>query len=666
MSDIEDPEDYRCTAVESCNSSIDPDVYTDFIYTGAAPDIWIGNCLAVPETVPIKQLIKSTMISPWVSIRFEGGGEPSNWDYTEITMGNHSQPGNPEEYCRASIKSFQYGFGTKNQGSKCKVTIVDESGSSFTAWWNRIYKNPISGGSTDNNGTGTYKMKVRFGWSIMQPIEGEDVCPAKGSDFPTSLCNDTFPIYSSSSQTMCSPALWFLPNGMSANYENGKYIYEIEGIDLIFRASENASNKTYGDEYGDWHFADAVRKLASESLPPFNVEFVQWPDSGIGDTPEPLVFNVSDGQAVTTLTHIHLDENLADFQETDLSPLDLQALGPLSKWRCNGVNPLASIQNWMTGLNAENQRSPSRGKGLTMNYDPTYTPPGDPDPTKVQHGRLLIWGDPVANNAEDNIEFDERLKAAYVVNGGGCSPVISFNHNVRWNFSATIAAGGLMGTSSGETQSAAGDYDPPTVVTGTRTTVVAGTTLLNRGGTAPLTNALRSVQTHRRANIVFNTIEAELKVQGDPSYWLCSPFYCAGRVIALVVINPFYLGNDHVLTGCPEWSTLTDSVCNPTLSNKAWYIQSVEHQIKDGSYITTYKLFLLAPRAEIASINSTLTEPMALGGEESATIDTFNCNSGTDQNGGAVPQGGVTAWNGLGCGEVSDPDAFCAGFYYQT
>jgi hypothetical protein len=52
-----------------------------------------------------------------------------------------------DEICKAAIKSFQYGFGVKQQGNTCKVVIVDEKGAEFSTWVQRIVKN-LEGAAT--------------------------------------------------------------------------------------------------------------------------------------------------------------------------------------------------------------------------------------------------------------------------------------------------------------------------------------------------------------------------------------------------------------------------------------------------------------------------------------------------------------------------------------
>ena len=123
--------------------------------------------------------LRGQVLSPYVQVTFndEAG--------TRITVGNRSQPTGGsigvfdeatcrivwhtvEDYCSAAIKSFQYGFGSQNRGSTCKLTIVDEKGGSFTLWANKLAKNIESANYN-------YKMIMQFGWLALGDVDTECV-----------------------------------------------------------------------------------------------------------------------------------------------------------------------------------------------------------------------------------------------------------------------------------------------------------------------------------------------------------------------------------------------------------------------------------------------------------------------------------------------------------
>lgn len=97
-------------------------------------------------------------------------------------------------------------------------------------------------------------------------------------------------------------------------------------------------------------------------------------------------------------------------------------------------------------------------------------------------------------------------------------------------------------------------------------------------------------------------------MQGDPSDWLCTPVLAVQRTVGIIFINPFFLQPNANGTDCPQWSAVdpTDpnaTVCNKILTSKAWWIEGVDHQIRDGQFTTTIRVMLLAPSAETASKN---------------------------------------------------------------
>jgi hypothetical protein len=89
-------------------------------------------------------------------------------------------------------------------------------------------------------------------------------------------------------------------------------------------------------------------------------------------------------------------------------------------------------------------------------------------------------------------------------------------------------------------------------------------------------------------------VEAELLIQGNP--YLDDPLaLCAGAECSIIVINPFMFKKQSA--GCSEW--IADPPMNAFLSNKHWLIQGVSHEIKEGSFTTTLKVWLASPGVDI-------------------------------------------------------------------
>jgi hypothetical protein len=152
-----------------------------------------------------------------------------------------------------------------------------------------------------------------------------------------------------------------------------------------------------------------------------------------------------------------------------------------------------------------------------------------------------------------------------------------------------------------------------------------------------------------RANTVLNSIEAELRVQGDPSDWLCSPVKGYARNLAILVMNTFFLNADPNGGDCPVWSNvlqqlnkqnnLYNTTCNEILSNRNWFITGAEHQIREGSYTTSIKVALYTPGVEASAGQppASTPEPVLLGGDPIG--GTFVCQQGTFTCNTFVPEG---------------------------
>ncbi len=595
----------------------------------------VTDLTRVPSNVPIKTLIKSSLLAPFVKLRFETGVDTATGipdtaadDATEITTGNVSQPNNAE-VCRAVIKSFQYGWGAVQAGNRCKIVIADELGTQFNAWFRRITNNVEA---ASNPKFGFYKMKVQWGW--MAAGSETSSCPATVS-VASGQCQSEagFTNYSTAPQSLiCSPPLWFLPDTITVNMQqNGKFLYEIEGVDLLQRSSEHASARVYTSDGIKDHFVTAVKKLAAESTPAFNVDFLQV-NEATGST-EPLKFFVPP------------NTGFALFGVQVVPDPDVETLGPMMTYSGKEANPLAIINQWLGSVRAQTSNPDlPQGRGITMNYDSNYYNPsidrvnGKP----ARHGRMIIWADafPTGKNAKFNL--DGRIKALYLVNGGSCSPVFGFTPSFKGNFvSAGLRAGGAgMTGSEGKTlkASAAASTVGSTMGRGLKIATAVFTALQDVMGKNADEYAMTNLSLHRRANVLYHSIEAELRVQGDPSIYYCTPFEGYGKCVALVVINPFTMTR---LQGeCPEWETISTGTCNDILTNRAWFIKGCDHQIKEGSYITTLKIMLMMPGVDFdATRSGSPLSATPLGGDPAATTlcdpvtnatnipkqDTFTC-----------------------------------------
>jgi hypothetical protein len=606
--------------------------------------------LGLPASVPIKTNLQGLSPTPFVKLRFEGEltpegtpATPEYWDYTEITTGNISQPGNPE-LCKAAIKSFQYGWGAVESGNTCKIIITDEVGSSLKAWFERIFKNPSIDQITKPQGV--YKMRVQWGWIISgesgdcpsdMTLVGEPFCVGPSFYGTTIIPAPSLPNNSTApNRLICSPVVWFLPDELKVNYNGNKITFEITGIDLLKRSAEQPSALSFGTEGNKVHFKDAVKSLANTSLPPFDVVFKQIDENGnVAD----MQFFVPAGVAAG-------------------SP-DLGTKGPLGVWNANEMSPLQTIRQWINSnaVRAKSYFIDGQGVGIAVNFDPV-------------NRQAILWAD--AHPAcQRTIDSSTRLKAIYI-NTGKCSPVLNFTPSTRYNFLSAAAAGGSSSPVYGR-QSKMSDQQQLTqcklVSRGRRAQSVASNSAMTGMGGA---NAQQQVQIavaeNWRATYLQYSIEAELRVQGDPSDFLCGPLAGYGRTIAIILNSPFYL-EDLEGWDCPVWKQTPTSSCSLPFTSNAWFINGVDHQIMDGKYVTTYKVILFPVASDLNAGTLSGNNPITLGGtnipigsnEKTLTgcpQGCFPCSSSGWYMAGAITG---TTYNGVGIDTAGVPgtDVFC-------
>ena len=605
-----------------------------------SPTIVVGQCgFSFPfvndDAQPmLKSAINGTTSTPFVKIAFqeycEGEENPTTTSATIITMGNVSQPGNTDR-CVTAIKAFQYGWGVVNQGNTCKVTIVDEKGSEFENWVLRLAKNMEA---VPKPVQGSYRMKVQFGWYVAgggdgdicgQPDTRPNVTPADGQ-------NHAF--------TICSPVMMFMPNWINVHFEGGKFIYELEGADLLQRSQEHLVDSTFGQDDAQLFFTKAVELLGKASTPPFRVQFKCIDALG----------------SVVDMQFAQRPGNVAD-RKTKAENIDGLGYGPVGAYRCRERPPLVVIKEWVSthhvwALDLSGKTTADLA-GITYNYDSTFKCEDAAgcicDPNLPQYGILTLWGNGIPSCQGDfsDDQINQRMKAVYIVNGSNCSNVISFNPTLKWHFDLGLKAGGVVTPVQGAVvKQAAGAVAANCPITSTRgiarndkvmdMSMVQKTNAPNVGQAK--TNVLQAT-----ANIMVHAIEAELRTQGDPSSWLCSPLEGTARCVGIVFINPFFLNPGVEDLNCPIWNFNKDrstSICNTMLTNKGWFIKGVDHQIKDGTFITTIKVVLLAPGAELNDANFVgPPAPMAFGLGPTSVPTSLGAWPG----GGQLPYGGQFA-----------------------
>lgn len=260
---------------------------------------------------------------------------------------------------------------------------------------------------------------------------------------------------------------------------------------------------------------------------------------------------------------------------------------PKQCFKSHSENFIQAIMRWITPYRTD------RELGITPAFN-SQLPPGS-------HNQLILW-ESFAPRCGEELGCDRSI-GTYIVNGGKNSPVISFQPNIKWTFGGLNRSSGASSTYADEQPAETGDPDcdsgpngPDDPNQGNRTFNIVTDDAVNVYGTrTSLQETMRAQVEHTRANVSRGTIEAELKIQGDPL--LAAPVDMVGKTCSIVVINPFHiqdLGNDD----CGDW--LQVESCNPVLSNRQWMILGTSHEVKEGSYTTTIKLTLAAGGSEIS------------------------------------------------------------------
>lgn len=257
-------------------------------------------------------------------------------------------------------------------------------------------------------------------------------------------------------------------------------------------------------------------------------------------------------------------------------------------FKADQSNPITIIKRWVRGYCTEND------KGVWPAWDDTSKKP-----------KLILWED-FFPDPQSAIAAGESLKT-YIVNGGECSPVISFTPQIQWPLAFIQTAGGSADSRVSAERLKQQDDDEVRGKNKCDNDQGAGIVTTNpsspdhhirnyhkRSGEEFRRNDKRNT----RANITSMTtpaIKAQIVVQGDPS--LTDPSELAGSTFSVIVINPYHLAKN---SACPEWRHLAESACNQTLSHKSWYLHKIDHDIRQGTYTTTLDLFVPPDNIQVA------------------------------------------------------------------
>lgn len=341
---------------------------------------------------------------------------------------------------------------------------------------------------------------------------------------------------------------------MEFSYQHGLMKFNLKGADLSKPAFESETNVTYGTDDYPLPIKQAIEKICEEYS--CNVKFLR------------------------------VDGSTWEFGDPAENGGDGNPNAYKGSFKAHGEDFIQAILRWIIPYKTD------RGKGIVPAFN-SKLPPGE-------HLELILW-------ESETSECDQPYSCkysigTYIVNGGKNSPVISFQPSIKYTFAALGKSGGNSSEYNGEQRQETGDKncnygDSGNVNQGMRSYNVASSNdALNIYGTKLVLKETMDAQaTHAKANESYKPITAELKIQGDP--FLADPIALRARTVALVVINPYHIQKNS-LEDCGDW--LQAESCNMVLSNRNWLINGSSHEIKEGSYTTTLKLYLAAPGVDIS------------------------------------------------------------------
>jgi hypothetical protein len=338
----------------------------------------------------------------------------------------------------------------------------------------------------------------------------------------------------------------FIPIHVEASFSEGKIRYKLVGtslLEVVFAAREAV---IHGSDDNKISLKDAIRKMFRTGPPVINnIRFLRINADG---TTSEWGFKQKDG----------------GFN------------GPVQKWESDQQNKLSAAMKWIEPFSTD------RDKGVVAVWNPA-----------VPGGEVIFYEDP-APKCGESIDWCSRTIGTYSVNSGLCSPVLSFTPSAKWVYDAISRSGGKTGVTSGKNDARKGrpGCNIGQTGAGTMTSTPFSTAQIDQNGFGAMEEYMDSQANHEFANKRVYSMEGELRIQGDPS--LAGPLKIYGKTVSIIVISPFHIEQSGY---CGDW--LAKPGCHPVYSNKAWWLRGVDHMIKEGSYVTTFKVALSAPGSDV-------------------------------------------------------------------
>lgn len=224
-----------------------------------------GGCLILPEP--------GHVLGPYVKVTFEKSG-------IEVTVGNNSSP---DIQNHAIITDFEFG---NSDGVTCRVTIMDEAGSSFVNFMEDMLKNY----KCTANPVNVTSAKMEFGWI-------------------KAFCPDSV-------TANISPTFYLMVVDVICNFGGGKFTYEFTCVDI----SKSGFDVRYDKTLPKMCLTDAIRTMLTDpDYPPAvtSVDFLRWTPGG---SEEPIKWKF-----------------------WDCSPIK----GPFGNWPSLNLDKLNTAKSWL-------------------------------------------------------------------------------------------------------------------------------------------------------------------------------------------------------------------------------------------------------------------------------------------------------------------------------
>lgn len=362
--------------------------------------------------------------------------------------------------------------------------------------------------------------------------------------------------------------LIFLVQTVESNFENGVYKISVECCDLFQRTNQQAQGLSeFGQDDSKMSLKQALDKM--------------WTNPKFHPNVDRIEFKTFDNK-----------EKAGSGPQYSFKNSDGGANGPYASFQSKEKNKLSTTRDWINSVLTDSD------KGIMQQFE-------------NEDQWTLVFQEDVF---DDSVSKCEKSLGSFVVNGGNCSPVISFSPKINWITQNTGSGAADAGASSVDATRADNEkianpkWSKIEQVGGNQTQTVSNSDKQWRTPKVQSYNLQKSVMEHGHATKSYEiagAIEAELTIQGNPKFsYNFGDSGIVGAFVSIAVLNPAVVRERQSLdkTEC-VW--LEESPVNEVLSNSGWLVKGVDHQISDGKYVTTFKLTLQAPN-DVLSYDDTL------------------------------------------------------------